>query len=233
MLVAQQFAHTFVAHIKEFAEEGGLQILRYRQVEHDVERIGGLFGCKVGNGAVLQIAVFFLCDRADKDLIPGTLEDRADNWVFQIFAKMVSEPRTFEDLRQLLWAVRLDVRKGLMAEERVGIRHGEIEGQRLTRDLDIELVAAFLGGSAIVKPTATPVGITGVVHSGAGGQEHAASDLLDDRLHRLHSAAPSSRHLNDAFTRVADRFRQMTEFIDCGDGRRHRNAAMAHMIDGE
>ena len=84
-----------------------------------------------------------------------------------------------------------------MAEKWVGIGHGKIERERLTGNLDIQLVSACFCGGAVLEPTAAEVGIARVIHGRAGRQKHAPADFLDDRFHRLHGATPTGGHLNN------------------------------------
>ena len=102
---------------------------------------------------------------------------------FLVLPETVAEPFVPEHRCQLIGRHRLDVREGSMTEERIGVRHGEIEGQRLAGNLDVKLVTARFRLRAILEPAPAPAGITCVVHRGSGRQKHAASDLLDDRLH--------------------------------------------------
>src|SRR5580704_15459502 len=80
--------------------------------------------------------------------LPVPLEHGARLGVSQVSAEPLAEARVTKHRLQLLAVMGLDRVERRMAVEGVGARQSEIERQRLTGDLDIELVAARLGRGA-------------------------------------------------------------------------------------
>jgi len=84
----------------------------------------------------------------NNDALPVPLEHGARLGVSQVSAEPLAEARVTEPVYQLLAVMGLDRVERRMAVEGVGARQSEIERQRLTGDLDIELIAARLGRGA-------------------------------------------------------------------------------------
>ena len=99
VFVLKELPNAFVPDIQELAEECGLEIFFEREVEHEVEGIDAAFRRDLRNGAVLEGCVFRLRGRADEDLLPGALEDRAYDRVLKVL------PETVQSLRSVIKAM--------------------------------------------------------------------------------------------------------------------------------
>ena len=187
----QQFGHPLIDGVKEQPEEGGLQILLQPEVEHHVERVAALLAGDVGDIAIGQPGVLAQGRYGDDDALPVALKHRAGARLAQILAETLAEPGIAEHRFQLLGRIRLDRLEGFVAVERIGAFEREIERQGLTGQLDMDLVAACLGGGAGLEHLDRPARVL----------------LVVERQCRAHKDAPAVapgdlRHLGDrALTR--------------------------------
>ena len=147
-LVLEDLRNAVVAHVEEVADEGGLQILLEAHVQEHVEGIAALVLRDVGDAPPVRSAYFSVAGTATctRSQLPWKMMPRAG--VGKAGAEAIAEARVLEHLLELLRRVGLDLAEGVVAEERVGVLHAEVERQRLARHLDPHRVAARLGGAA-------------------------------------------------------------------------------------
>ena len=183
-LVLDQRLDPLVDGVEEAADQPGVEVLLEPEIEQYVERVAPRFARDVGDRAVGEPGILGFHRRGDDDPLPVALEHGARLRLAQIGAERVAEARVAEHRLQLLAVIGLDRVEGRMAVERIGARQREIERQRLAGDLDVELVAARLGGGAGVEHAERAVGVLLVVERDGGAHEDAAAVAGGDLLHR-------------------------------------------------
>ena len=155
--VLHQRLDPFVDGVEEAADQPGVEIFLEAEIEQCVERVAPLLARDVGDRAVGEPGVLRLHRRRDDDALPVALEHGAGLRLAQVGPERVAEARVAEYRFQLLAVIGLDRVEGRVAVERIGAGQGEIERQRLAGDLDVELVAAGLGGGAGVEHAERPI----------------------------------------------------------------------------